>query len=336
MGWSRGWCINLHQPHPQCHLPNHSSVPGPALKCGREAWGAPFSPKTRHFIESPCLAAGKPTTVPRETEAPSPTPFPGLRHSIGVSPAHPCTHPGLEVLGTPLTPKGPSQTHPPPPQGWGGPTPPYTPLRGLCVCVSTLPFSAAKNHGEGGPSAPPSPQQRGWGGPQLLPYPPPKGPLSPPHPKGTLTSLPCPLTKGTRGDPSCLLLPGKGTGGSPTIPSGIGGSLSLPPSPRDRAGPHLEGHIAELALPPDLAHHAVAAAGQIAHREMNQVLRVQLRLGRHRRRRLQHLPDRSRRSPPRFASPAPCPRPATVTRPSHTHPPTPLPPPSASGRDRKR
>lgn len=181
MGWSRGWCINLHQPHPQCHLPNHSSVPGPALKCGREAWGAPFSPKTRHFIESPCLAAGKPTMVPRETEAPSPTPFPGLRHSIGVSPAHPCTHPGLEVLGTPLTPKGPSQTHTPPPQGWGGPTPPYTPLRGLCVCVSTLPFSAAKNHGEGGPSAPPSPQQRGWGGPSAPPLSPTKGaPQSPP------------------------------------------------------------------------------------------------------------------------------------------------------------
>lgn len=194
----------------------------------------------------------------------------------------------------------------------------------MCVCVSTLPFSTAKNHKEGGTLSSPFSPAKGLGGAlssSLIPRQ--RGPSVPPTPKGP--SPPClvPSPKAPEGTPAASFSQAKGPEGPPPSPQGSGGPSASSPPPRGRAGPHLEGHIAELALPPDLAHHAVAAAGQIAHREMNQVLRVQLRLGHRRRRhrrRLQHLPDRSRRSPPRFASPAPCPRPATVTRPSHTHP----------------
>lgn len=247
MGWSRGWCINLHQPHPQCHLPNHSSVPGPALKCGREAWGAPFSPKTRHFIESPCLAAGKPTTVPRETEAPSPTPFPGLRHSIGVSPAHPCTHPGLEVLGTPLTPKGPSQT-PPPPPGLGRPNTPLHPTEGaVCVCLNTALLRCQKPWGGGTLSSPFSPA-KGLGGAlssSLIPHQ--RGPSVPPTPKGP--SPPClvPSPKAPEGTPAASFSQAKGPEGPPPSPQGSGGPSASPPPPG--TGPGRTLRVTSQSLP---------------------------------------------------------------------------------------
>uniref|UniRef100_A0A803W179 Kinesin-like protein KIF9 n=1 Tax=Ficedula albicollis TaxID=59894 RepID=A0A803W179_FICAL len=64
-----------------------------------------------------------------------------------------------------------------------------------------------------------------------------------------------------------------------------------PPAPGGR--PHLERHIAELSLPSDLAHHSIPAAGQVSHREMHQILGIQLRV-RRRRRRFQHRPRHSR------------------------------------------
>lgn len=37
---------------------------------------------------------------------------------------------------------------------------------------------------------------------------------------------------------------------------------------------HLEGHVAQLALPPDLFHDAIAATRQLGHGEMHQILQL--------------------------------------------------------------
>lgn len=59
------------------------------------------------------LAAGKPHDGPKGDRSSISHPAPRVRSSVGdsVSPAHPCTHPGLKLLSTPLT-KGPSKSSP--------------------------------------------------------------------------------------------------------------------------------------------------------------------------------------------------------------------------------